>query len=208
LAAVRRRFHYSLFQDEVTIMDWMNQLGGILQQYTGETNQPPETVHDDFDQLAQNAPPSALADGLAAAFRSDQTPDFGQMAANLFSNSGGQQRAGILNTLLRAAGPALISQVISRAGSSGGASGGGGGLSSLIGLLGGGGGQQEITPEQAEQVSPEAVKEIAEQAHQQDPSIIDRVSEFYAQHPTLIKTLGAAALTIALSKIAQRQYNG
>jgi hypothetical protein len=184
-------------------MDWMNQLGGILQQYTGETAQAPATVHDDFDQLAQNAPPSAISEGLAAAFRSDQTPDFGQMAANLYSNSGGQQRAGILNTLLKAAGPALISQVLARGGTSGG---GGGGLSSLIGLLRGG--QQEVTPEQAAQVSPEAVKEIAEQAHQQDPSIIDRVSDFYAQHPTLIKTLGAAALTIALSKIAQRQYNG
>jgi hypothetical protein len=193
-------------------MDWMNQLDGILQQYTGaQPDQAPDTVHNDFDQLAQNAPSSALADGLAAAFRSDQTPDFGQMAANLFSNSSGQQRAGMLNMLLRAAGPLIIQQVLSRAAGSGGGSSsggsGGGGLGSLIGLLGGGG-QQEVTPEQAEQVSPEAVQELAQQAHQQDPSIIDRVSDFYSAHPTLIKTLGAAALTIALTKIAQRQYNG
>jgi hypothetical protein len=189
-------------------MDWMNQLGGILQQYTGaQAGQAPDTVHDDFDQLAQNAPPDTLAEGLAAAFRSDQTPDFGQMAASLFSNSGGQQRAGILNTLLRAAGPAILSQVLSRTGQSGGgASSSGGGVGGLIDLLRGG--QQEVTPEQAEQIPPEAVQQIAEHAQQKDPSIIDRVSDFYAQHPTLIKTLGAAALTIALSKIAQRQYNG
>ena len=187
-------------------MDWMNQLGGILQQYTGaQPANAPDTVHDDFDQLAANAPPSTLSEGLAAAFRSDQTPDFGQMAANLYSNSGGQQRAGILNTLLRAAGPAIMSQVLSRFSSGGGSGSSGGGLSGLIGLLGGG--QHEVTPEQAEQVPPEAVAQIAEQAHQQDPSIIDRVSDFYAQHPTLIKTLGAAALTIALTKIAQRQSN-
>lgn len=186
-------------------MDWMNQLGGILQQYTGaQANQAPDTVHDDFDQLAQNAPTSALADGLAAAFRSDQTPDFGQMAANLFSNSGNQQRAGILNTLIQAAGPALISQVLAR-GDGGGASSGSG-LGSIIGLLTGG--QQEVTPEQAAQVSPEAVQHLAEQAQTKDPSIIDRVSDFYAEHPTLIKTLGTAALTIALAKIAQRQSNG
>jgi hypothetical protein len=191
-------------------MDWMNQLGGILQQYNGaQPDQAPDTVHDDFDQLAQTAPPAALSDGLAAAFRSDQTPEFGQMAANLFSNSGGQQRAGILNTLLRAAGPAIISQVLSRVGNSGGGSssgGGGGGLGGLIDLLRGG--QHEVTPEQAQQVPPEAVQEIAQQAQQKDPSVIDRVSDFYAEHPTLIKSLGAAALTIALTKIAQRQYNG
>jgi hypothetical protein len=189
-------------------MDWMNQLGGILQQYNGaQPNQAPDTVDDDFDQLAQNAPPSALADGLSAAFRSDETPEFGQMAANLYSNSGGQQRAGILNTLLRAAGPAILSQVLSRGANSGGASsgGGGGGIGGIIDLLRGG--QQEVTPEQAEQIPPEAVEQIAQQAQQKDPSIIDRVSDFYAEHPTLIKTLGAAALTIALAKIAQRQTN-
>lgn len=188
-------------------MDWMNQLGGILQQYNGaQPDQAPDTVDDDFDQLAQNAPPSALADGLSAAFRSDQTPDFGQMAANLYSNSGGQQRAGILNTLLRAAGPAILSQVLSRgAGGDGASSSGGGGLGGIIDLLRGG--QQEVTPEQAEQIPPEAVEQIAQQAQQKDPSIIDRVSDFYAEHPTLIKTLGAAALTIALAQIAQRQRN-
>jgi hypothetical protein len=189
-------------------MDWMNQLGGILQQYNGaQPGQAPDTVNDDFDQLAQTAPPSALSDGLAAAFRSDQTPDFGQMTSSLFNNSGGQQRAGILNMLLRTAGPAILSQVLSRSGSGGGSSsgsGGGGGLGSLIDMLRGGG-HPQVTPEQAEQISPEAVQQIAQHAEQKDPSIIDRVSDFYSEHPTLVKSLGAAALTIALAKIAQSQ---
>ena len=185
-------------------MNWMNQLGGILQQYGGaQAQRAPDTVHDDFDQLAQSAPQSAIADGLAAAFRSNQTPDFGQMAAQLFSNSSGQQRAGILNTLIRAAGPAIVSQVLSRRGGSSG----GGGLSDLIGLLSGGG-QAEVTPQQAEQIPPDAVAEIAAHAEKRDPSVIDQVSDFYAKHPTLVKTLGAAALTVALAKIAERQYGG
>lgn len=185
-------------------MDWMNQLGGILQQYNGTGAAPaPSNVHNDFDQLAQSAPQSALADGIAAAFRSEQTPEFGQMAAQLFSNSNGQQRAGILNTLISAAGPMIVSQVLSRrAGSLGG-----GGLSGLIGLLSGGQ-QTQVTPEQAEQIPAEAVQEIAAQAEKKDPSVIDQVSNFYAEHPTLVKTLGAAALTIALAKIAQRQQQG
>lgn len=174
-------------------MDWMNQLSGILEQYNGaQPSQAPDTVHDDFDQLAQNAPQSALAEGLAAAFRSDQTPAFGQMVGQLFANAGGQQRASILNTLISAVGPTLLAQLLSR--------GGGGGLADLLR-----GGQREVTPDQAEQISPDAVAAIAEHAEQKDPSIIDRVSDFYSAHPTLVKSLGAAALTIALAKIAQRQ---
>ncbi|MEK6281248.1 MAG: hypothetical protein AABN95_12925 [Acidobacteriota bacterium] len=182
-------------------MDWMNQLSGLLEQYNGAGAAPARsTVPDDFDQIAQTAPQSELADGLAAAFRSDQTPDFGQMAGQLFSNSTGEQRAGILNTLIRTAGPMILSQVLSRrTGSNSGA-----GLSGVIDMLTKGQ-QTQITPEQADQISPEAVEEIAAQAEKRDPSVIDQVSNFYAEHPTLVKTLGAVALTIALSQIAKRQ---
>lgn len=191
-------------------MNWMNQIGDLLQQYNGaDPQRAPDTVHDDFDQLARNAPPNALADGLSAAFRSDQTPAFGNMVSQMFANGSGQQRASLLNTLLRTVGPTVLAQVLSRGGGGGGGglAGllGGGGLAGLGGLLGGGG-APEVTPEQAEQVSPEEVAQIAEQAERQDPSIIDRVSDFYSQQPTLVKTLGAAALTIALAKIADRQY--
>ncbi len=178
-------------------MDWMNQLGGILQQYNGaQPNQAPDTVDNDFDQFAQAAPQSAMADGLAAAFRSDQTPPFGNMVAQLFGQSNGLQRASILNTLIAALGPTIISQVLSR-------SGGGSGLAGLLS-----GGQQEVTPEQAEQIPPEAVQQVAAEAEKKDPSVIDMISNVYAEQPTLIKTLGGAALTIALAKIAQRQYGG
>jgi hypothetical protein len=33
---------------------------------------------------------------------------------------------------------------------------------------------------------------------------IDRVSSIYAEHPVLVKSLGAAALTIAMKKIAKQ----
>lgn len=174
-------------------MKWIDEIGGILQQYNGAAAaaQAPDTVEDDFDQFSQAAPQSAIADGLAAAFRSDQTPPFGQMAAQLFGQSSGPQRAGILNTLISTLGPSLIGQLMAGRASS-----------ALGGLLGGG--RREITPEEAEQISPDDVKELAAQAEQKDPSIIDRVSEFYAENPTLVKTLGGVALAIALSKIAQR----
>lgn len=189
-------------------MDLMKEISGLLQQYNGaQPDQAPATVHDDFDQVAQAAPQPAIADGLSAAFRSDQTPDFGQMTANLFGNSDPQQRAGLLNTLLKNVGPGILSKVTSGGGDGGssGGSGGGGGLSNLINLFRGGQ-QPQVTPEQADQVSPDAVRQVANQAEKHDSSIIDTISNFYAEHPTLVKTLGTAALTIALSKIAQRQF--
>jgi hypothetical protein len=190
-------------------MDLMNELSGLLQKYTGaQTAQAQDSIHDDFDQVAQAAPQPAVADGLAAAFRSDQTPNFGQMTSNLFNNSNPQQRAGLINTLIKYAGPAVLSHVMSRGGSNAaGGAGGGGGLSTLINLFKGGQ-QQEVTPEQAQQIPPEAVAQVAAQAEQHDPSIIDHISNFYSEHPTLVKSLGTAALTIALAKIAQRQYGG
>lgn len=173
-------------------MGWMDQLGGILGQYTGAQGAQ-GNAHDDFDQVAQAAPHSAIADGLAAAFRSNQTPPFPQMLGQLFGQSNGQQRAGILNMLIGAVGPTVISQILAR-------SGGGSGLAGLLG-----GGQQTISPDVAQQIPPEAVQEIAQHAEQKDPSIIDSVSNIYAAHPQMIKTLGAAALTVALAKVASAQ---
>jgi hypothetical protein len=179
-------------------MDWMNQIGGLLKQYSGaQPEQAPDTVEDDFDQLTQAAPESALADGLSAAFRSEQTPPFGQMLGGLFNQSSGTQRASILNTLISALGPTVVSQILSRVG------GGGGGLAGMLG-----GGQTEVTPEQAEAIPPQVVEEVAAEAEKRDPSVVDMISNVYAQHPTLIKTLGAAALTVALAKIAERQRRG
>ena len=114
------------------------------------------------------------------------------MLAQLFGHSSGQERAGILNMLISTLGPAIVSQMLSRGGAAG-----------LAGLLSGG--QTSVSPQQAEQVSPEVVQKMAEQAESKDPSIIDSLSNFYSEHPTLIKTLGGAALTIALAHIANRQ---
>jgi hypothetical protein len=171
-------------------MDWLNQFSNILQQYsTGAA--PAKDVESHFDQVAQAAPQSTLAEGLTAAFASSQTPSPASMVSQLFSQSNDQQRAGLLNTLIGSAGPAIVSQMLAR-----------GGLSSLANELGAG--QTQVTPEQASQVSPELVEQIAAHAQTQDESLLTKLGDFYSAHPTLVKSLGAAALTIALSKIARR----
>jgi hypothetical protein len=174
-------------------MGLFDQLGDVLKQYantsaSGQAN-PQAAAH--FDQVAQAAPSSSLADGLAAAFRSNSTPDFGQMLGGLFNNSTGDQKAGILNHLLASAGPGVLSQLT--------AAGGAGGLTALLA-----GGASKLTPEQAQSVSPEVVQQLAAHAEKADPSLIDKASAFYSEHPALIKTLGGAALTIAMAKMAEK----
>jgi len=61
-----------------------------------------------------------------------------------------------------------------------------------------------LTPQQAAQVSPEVVQQLAAHAEKSDPSLIDKASAFYSEHPALIKTLGGAALTIAMAKMAEK----
>ena len=78
-----------------------------------------------------------------------------------------------------------------------------GGGASCASLLGGG--ATQVTPEQAQNISPELVQQLANHAEKADPSIVDKASAFYAQHTTLVKTLGGAALSIALAKVAECQ---
>ena len=48
--------------------------------------------------------------------------------------------------------------------------------------------------------------QVARQAppEKDNPGVIERVSRFYARHPELVRNLGAAALSIAMRKMARR----
>jgi hypothetical protein len=172
-------------------MSWLDQLGGLLQQYAG-SGQATQTTEQDFDNAANVAPREAMSQGLAEAFRSDQTPPFANMLGQLFANSSGSQRASILNTLIAAAGPALMSGALQS----------GGGMGSLGGLLGS---RSEVSPQEAAAIPQQDIEELARTAEKHDPSIIDRVSEFYSEHPGLVKTLGAAALAVAMSGMTKEK---
>lgn len=164
----------------------------VLKQYAGDVLAPPGDVHAHFDEVAQQAEPADLGSGIAAAFRSDSTPPFGQLVGNLFDRSNPQQQAGVLNQLVQALGAGGLASVA------------GGALGRVLGN-GPGTAAASITPEQASQLSPADVASIAAHAEKQDPSIVDRLGDFYAQHPTLVKTLGVAALGIAMQHMSDRR---
>ena len=151
-----------------------------------------------MDNAASAIPQDALGDVLSHVFSNGSTPTgggFSQMLGGLFGQSNPSTQASVLNGLIGAAGPAVLSAIL-----------GGGGLSGLAGILGGGAPRQ-LTPQEAAQVSPEEVQQLAHQVHQQDPSIVDRIGEIYSAHPTLVKTLGTGAMILALRKIAEMQQS-
>ncbi len=156
----------------------------------------PTDTQEDFDEVARQVPSSVLAGGLAEAFRSDKTPDFGQMAASLFGGSNGQQQAGLLGQLIKSVGPALLSSVA------------GGALGRMFQKSAGAGGgvpdATQISASDLSQLTPDQVRELATEAQRQDPGVLDRVGAFYAKHPEVVKVLGGAALAIALGQVATR----
>jgi hypothetical protein len=163
----------------------------ILQQYAGaKTIATPDSAYDHFDEVARSAPPELLGQGVADAFRADSTPSFGEMVGQMFRESNPQQQAGVLNHLLGSVGPGVLAAI-------------GGGLlgktSASAPITG-----SQLTPEQASQVTTAQVQEIATQAEQRDTSVLDKIGGFYADHPQLVRTLGSAALAIALAGVAGR----
>jgi hypothetical protein len=162
-------------------------IADILKQYADR----PTDTHTDFDEVARQVPPDVLGGGIAQAFRSEQTPDFGSMIGSLFGGSNPQQRAGLLGQLISAVGPAVLSGLA------------GGGLGRLLqGARGGA--APSVSPDDVVDLTPEQVREVAVAAEKNDPSIMDRVGDFYAKNPEVVKVLGGTALAIALGQMATR----
>jgi hypothetical protein len=168
-------------------MSWLNAIGDLAERYAAKSNQgSSESTHEDFQQVVQAAPRDVVRHGIANMFRSDQTPPFPEMVSNLFSQSNQNQKTGLLNQLLSVE-PDALSRIP--------------GLGSSAGLSGPTGNNTQML---ASQLSPEQVQQIATHVQNQDPSIVDRVSEFYTQHPGLMKAVGSLALSIAMKHMMRR----
>ncbi len=122
-----------------------------------------------------------MAGLVAGAFRSDSTPPAAQMIAGLFGQANGGQKAGILNALLAALGPALASGMLNHVLRNTP-------LAGLAALVGGGGAPQ-VTPAQADQVGPDTIQQLAEHATQTDPNVLDQLGGVVAGHPELLQSV-------------------
>ena len=164
-------------------MGLLDDMKGILNQYASGAA-PAGDAGAHFQQVAQSVDSGTLAQGIAAAMRSDQTPPFAQLVSQLFASASGEQKLAMLNTLLSSVTPEQRAQ-----------------LAALIPGLAAG---ASVTPQQAAAVSPSAVQSLAQRVEQHDAGIVDKMSALYAAHPTLVRTLGTAAMMIAMRKIAER----
>src|SRR5512141_78788 len=138
------------------------ELMDILQRYMGDTpGSGTSSTHEHFDEIARAAPPEVLGQGVADAFRADSTPPFAEMVAEMFGKSNPQQQAGVLNQLLHSIGPGVLSAL-------------GGGI---LGKMSASGpvATSPLTPQQASQLTPAQVQEIATQAEQHDPGVLDKI---------------------------------
>ena len=66
-------------------------------------------------------------------------------------------------------------------------------------------GRGPVTPEEARDLSPNEVETMAAQAHANNPGVLSRISQFYADHPQVVRMLGQAALGIAMNSMAMRR---
>ena len=159
------------------------------------------TPEQHFDQVVAHAPANELGKGVAEAFRSDKTPDMGQMVGQLFGNSNGSQQAGVLNQILATLGPAAASAI------AGGVLGRMMAPSAAQASPNSATTPAQITPAQASTLSPDQVTDIVNTAGQQNPGLADQLGSYYAEHSGLIKTLGAAALAITMARMKSNMEN-
>jgi hypothetical protein len=164
----------------------------ILGRYADAPKAPPQfDIEQDFDQVANEAGPDAMQDGIAEAFRSEETPPFEEMVAQLFESSEPRVRAGLLDNLLAGLKPTALGGVR-------------GGLADIWRRYAAG---ARVSPDRAAHVDPAEVQEVARQARKQNPGVLERVSRFYARHPDLVRSLGSVAMSIALSRMARRTHH-
>ena len=166
-------------------MGWMD----VLRQYRDAPAAPQADSLSDFEQVAREVPREDLSAGLEEAFRSEQTPPMEQMMSRLFQHSNPDQRAGFLNHMLGGLGPSALSMM-------------GGSAADLVRRAART--NTPITPEEAQNIPPQDVEAIG-QAARNNPSLLQRASQFYAQHPQVVQMLGQAALGVAMSAMAQRR---
>lgn len=166
-------------------MGLLDDVKGMLTQYaTGAAPGGDPAAH--FDQMAQSVDSGVIAQGLAAAMRSSDTPPFAQMVSNLFAHGNADQKMAMISTLLSSLSPEQRARITSMIP----------GLSSVV--------SGTATPAA---IPPSAVQSLAEHVEQHDAGIVEKMSQLYAEHPALVKTLGSVAMMIALRKIAQHHLN-
>jgi hypothetical protein len=168
-----------------------NDVSAVLQQYAAETGvHSVQKVEQDFVAVAQSVPAEHVTTGLAEAMHSEQTPPFEDMVGESFERGDAALRTAMLRQLIDGASPAVVKPLID---------------DGILPRAANGSWQPDVPVDAtlARQLNTDVVRRIAREAAQDDPSVINRMSAFFAVDPDAGRTLGGAALSVALNKIAE-----
>lgn len=161
-------------------------LGDLLQQIVGAgANASPNAAQ--VDQVAQSASREQVQGGVAAALGSAGAPQLADVVAELFAKSTPEQRAAILNTITAKLGAGALAGVA------------GGVLTGHEGVD-----TPSVSASDTAAISADHVRAVVNAASPQDPSLLQRLSGFYAEHPTMVKTLGSGLLMVALAHMKNK----
>lgn len=158
-------------------MSILDQLGSILNQYQGGATPSREEAHAHYDEIAKSVPTDVLAQTIGPALESLDTAHLKEKITQTASQMTPDQRGAFLQQILAGLG-------------------GAGGIGAALANAG-------ASPSLAQDpttASPQDVGSVAAYAKEHQPELFRRATEFYAQHPTLVKVLG----TVAIASIARR----
>src|SRR5262245_26737931 len=85
-------------------MSLLDDMTSMLSRYASGTA-PAADIDSHFQHVAQSVDSTTMAQGIAEAMRSDQTPPFAQIVSQLFASGSSDQKTAMLTTLLSAVGP-------------------------------------------------------------------------------------------------------
>jgi hypothetical protein len=164
-------------------MSFFDSIGGLLNQYIGgNAAASTEEAHQHYDQVTSAVPSGVLGSAIGPALSSLAVEEIQQHIFNSASQMSPAQRGGFVQSIM------------------GGLASSGGNVSSILSQLG-------ISPSVADNpqdASPEDVAALAAHTQQNSPDVFHRAMEFYAEHPTLVKAMGAAAVSAIIYEIARR----
>jgi hypothetical protein len=157
-------------------MSFLDQLGPLLQQYAG--GHPSATdaeAHDHYDQIAAAVPPHQLAPTIGPALTTLSPDDLRQRISASAAAMSAPQRGTLMQTMLSGLGPNVASVL------------------ATLGL------DPSLAQHPTEATGADAGT-LAAHVQQERPEIFNQAMAVYAQHPMLVKMLGA----VAIAKIAQQ----
>jgi hypothetical protein len=161
----------------------IGELSGIVAKYHNlETGKLAFSLDRDFEQALRVAPEKPLAEALAAAFRSSETPPFSKMLAKLYEAPQERgSRAELLNTIFALAPDLRVDAFIS--------------MVPRAAL---------IRPKDTNEISVETVVQIALAAASLNSELIDSLSEYYTRkrRRPLLVNLDVSSRSLVLKKLA------